>query len=74
MPEIVPEKVVLVLSPPRVSWAAPKETAPEPRRDAMVWLLSFKVRFEERFTCEEEERTFVAVVARVPAEMVVAPP
>ena len=73
-PVMIPEKFVLVLSPPKESWAAPKDTVPEPRRDPMVWLLPFKVRFEERFTCEADDKMFIEVVETVPVEITVWPP
>jgi hypothetical protein len=38
VPEIAPEKVVLVLSLPVVSVATPKVTAPAPASEPMLWL------------------------------------
>jgi hypothetical protein len=38
LPEMVPENLVLVLSLPVVSVAAPSVTAPAPASEPMVWL------------------------------------
>jgi len=76
VPDMTPEKAVLVLSPPTVRLMAPPVcTAPAPANEPMDWLLlpAFHVAPEATVSAAEADSAFAAVVLNVPAEIVVAP-
>jgi hypothetical protein len=74
-PEIVPEKVVLVLSLPVVSVAEPSVTLPAPAREPMVWLKLARLSVAPLATVNalDDDKAFVAPAASVPALTAVAP-
>ena len=75
VPEIAPEKVVLVLSVPAVSVAAPKVTLPAPASEPMVWLKLLKSSAAPDATVNalNGENAFAAPACKVPALTLVAP-
>ena len=74
-PEITPENVVLVLSLPVVSVAAPSVTLPAPASEPMVWLKLFRSSVAPLATVNalNGENAFVAPACSVPAFTLVAP-
>ena len=75
VPEIAPEKVVLVLSLPVVSVAAPSVTLPAPASEPMVWLklARLSVAPDAIVNALNGENAFVAPACSVPALTAVPP-
>ena len=75
VPEIAPEKVVLVLSLPVVSVAAPSVTLPAPASEPIVWLKPLKssVAPDATVNALNGENAFAAPACSVPALTLVAP-
>jgi hypothetical protein len=75
VPEIPPEKTVLVLSLPVVSVAAPKVTAPAPASEPMVWLKLARLSVAPDATenALAGAKAFAAPARSVPALTVVPP-
>src|SRR5262249_18918781 len=75
VPEITPEKVVLVLSFPVVSVADPSVTLPTPASDPIVWLNPLRSTVAAAATVKAlfDEKAFVAPACSVPTLTLVAP-
>ncbi len=76
LPEITPEKaVLLLLSPPVISAPSPKVTLPAPVSEPMVssWPARSRVAPSETVWAEAAERLLSAPACRVPCSTCVAP-
>ena len=75
VPEITPEKSVLVLSAPVVSVPAPSVTLPEPESEPMVWPkpLRSSPAPDATVTALDAEKAFTAPARSVPALTRVGP-
>jgi hypothetical protein len=75
LPEMPPEKVVLVLSTPVLSVAAPSVTAPAPASEPILWLKLLRSSVAPFATVKAlmAENAFAAPACKVPAFTAVAP-